>query len=526
VPPADPAPSLLLRNAEIGWADGDAADRGGAESGGRLRADLRISRGTVTEVAPALSRRGGEAVYDCHGGAVLPGLCDHHVHLHAMAARAGSARCGPPDVTGPAALADTLAAAEPDASGWIRGTGYTESVAGDLDAPALDKLRADLPVRIQHRSGALWILNTAALTAIGAIAPGAIHARASAPGASLHPGASALGASLHPGVSALGASLHPGVERDADGRPAGRLWRADAWLRSRLPATPPPDLTQVGAALLGHGITAVTDATPDLDAPAIAAISEAMARGVLPPCVCLLGAPLGAPLPGDQGSPGPTSGPYKIVLADSELPPYDELTDLIRTAHAASRPVAAHCVTREALVLLVAALGNAGPRPGDRIEHAALVPPELLPDLARLGVRVVTQPGFLADRGDDFLRDVPPADRPDLYRCAALLRAGIPVALSSDAPFGPLDPWAVIAAATSRRTPSGQVAGAGERITFTRALDAYLAPPQDPGGPPRRVSPGLPADLVVLRAPLAEAAGLPDPVRAVLTGGTIAIEKE
>ena len=141
-------------------------------------------------------------------------------------------------------------------------------------------------------------------------------------------------------------------------------------------------------------------------------------------------------------------------------------------------------------MLLLAALGEAGARPGDRIEHAALIPPELVPELARLGVRVVTQPGFLADRGDDFLRDVPPADHPDLYRCATLLRGGVPVALSSDAPFGPLDPWAVIAAAAGRRTASGQVAGPGERITFTRALDAYLAPPGDPGGPPRRVGPG------------------------------------
>jgi predicted amidohydrolase YtcJ len=490
---ADPAPSLLLRNAELGRADLGRAGLGAARLG-RFRADLRVSRGTVTEIAPTLSRRNGEPVYDCRDGAVLPGLCDHHLHLHAMAARAGSARCGPPEVTGPAGLAEALAAARPDSSGWIRGTGYTESVAGDLDAPALDKLRAGLPVRIQHRSGALWILNTTALAAIGASVPGA--------------------------------SLHPGVERDANGHPTGRLWRADAWLRSRLPATGPPDLTQVGAALLAHGITAVTDATPDLDTHAITAIEQAMARGALPPRVCLLGAPLGVPLPGDQGRPGPTAGPYKIVLADSSLPQYDELTDRIRSAHAASRPVAAHCVTREALVLLITALGDVGPRPGDRIEHAALVPPELVPDLARLGLRVVTQPGFLADRGDDFLRDIPPADRPDLYRCAALRQAGIPVALSSDAPFGPLDPWAVIAAATTRRTPSGQVVGPGERITFAQALDAYLAPPDDPGGRPRRISPGLPADLVVLRTPLAEAACLPDPVRAVLVGGTIAIDKE
>lgn len=149
------------------------------------------------------------------------------------------------------------------------------------------------------------------------------------------------------------------------------------------------------------------------------------------------------------------------------------------------------------------------------------MPADLVPDLAGLGVRVVTQPGFLADRGDDFLRDVDPRDRDDLYRCGSLLRAGIGVALSSDAPYGRLDPWAVINAAVARRTASGQVAGSGEAITFARALDAYLAPLGDPGGPPRRVRPGWPADLAVLRAPLARVPGLAHPVRAVLVGGTI-----
>ena len=197
---------------------------------------------------------------------MLPGLCDHHLHLHALAAWRESVRCGPPEVTDRVGLAAALATATPDARGWIRGVGYTESVAGDLDAAALDRLRADQPVRIQHRSGALWMLNTAALNSIGAAAG-------------------------EPGVE-------PGVEQGADGRPNGRLWRADAWLRSRLPGSGPPGLAPVGTALLGHGITAVTDATPDLDAAAITAISDAMDRGDLPQRVQLLGAPLGTPLPG------------------------------------------------------------------------------------------------------------------------------------------------------------------------------------------------------------------------------------
>ena len=88
-------------------------------------------------------------------------------------------------------------------------------------------------------------------------------------------------------------------------------------------------------------------------------------------------------------------------------------------------------------MLLLAALRDVGPRRGDRIEHGGIVPVSLIGDLARLGTRVVTQPGFLADRGDDFLRDLPVGEHQDLYRCASLLRAGVGVALSSDAPYGP-----------------------------------------------------------------------------------------
>jgi predicted amidohydrolase YtcJ len=216
--------------------------------------------------------------------------------------------------------------------------------------------------------------------------------------------------------------------------------------------------------------------------------------------VHLLGAPLDAELP-----EGLTAGPYKIVLADSGLPGLDELTDRIRAARDAHRAVAVHCVTREALVLLLAALDDAGHRPGDRVEHAALVPPELLGEFRRRGLRVVTQPGFLADRGDDYVRDVPAIDHPDLYRCRSLRDAGVPLAFSSDAPYGPLDPWTVMAAAVHRRTPGGARVGPAERLRPAEALDAYLAGPADPGGAPRRIRPGARADLVLLDRPLAEA---------------------
>ncbi|MFC4942914.1 amidohydrolase family protein [Pseudonocardia sp. GCM10023141] len=439
------------------------------------RTDVRVRDGRVAAIG-ALEPQPGEETVDGSGGALLPGLVDQHLHLLAMAAAARSTPCGPPAVRDRSALVAALAAAPADAHGWVRGVGYHETVAGPLDTAALDGLHADRPVRVQHGSGALWIVNGRAARLLG-----------------------------------LAGATHRGIERDAHGEPTGRLWRADDWLRTRLPHPEPPDLGTVGATLSRFGITAVTDATPGLDPGALAAIS-----GAIDQHTTALGVPLGHPVP-----PGVTAGPFKIVLADSGLPELDALIADIRAAHAVGRGVAVHCVTREALVLLVAALEEAGSHGADRIEHAALVPEELIDTLARRGLRVVTQPGFLADRGDRYLREVPAEDHGDLYRCRSLLIAGVPLALSSDAPYGPLDPWSVIAAAVHRRVPGDTVTGPAERLTPTEALAAYLAPADDPGGPPRRVHVGAPADLVLLAAPLPEVLKAPDSaaVRATLING-------
>jgi len=448
-----------------------------------VRLDVRISAGRVAELGAALPRRAGAEAIDGRGGALLPGLVDHHLHLLAMAAAERSVRCGPPTVHDAPGLAAALAAAPADDGGWVRGVGYDESVAGDLDAPLLDRLHAARPVRIQHRSGALWTVNGRGATLLG-----------------------------------LATAAEPGVERDGHGAPTGRIWRADAWLRARLPRTGPPDLSAVGARLARFGVTAVTDATPDLHPDALAAITDAAASGVLRQAVHLLGAPWRTPLPARL-----SAGPHKIVLADSGLPALDELAAMIRAVHATGRAIAAHCVTREALVLLLAALDDAGHRDGDRIEHAALVPAELVGELARHRLRVVTQPGFLPDRGDDFLRGVPQAEHQDLYRCASLLAAGVPLALSSDAPYGPLDPWTIMAAAARRRTASGAVVGPAEVLAPRAALDAFLTPPDDPGGPVRTVRPGAAADLVLMDGTLTDVLADPhaDRVRATIIDGHV-----
>ncbi|NKY43632.1 amidohydrolase family protein [Nocardia cerradoensis] len=417
-----------------------------AEVDGR-RLDVRVRDGVVSEIGSLRPGR-GEPTVMARGGALLPGLHDHHLHLLSMAAANQSVRCGPPESAGPDDLAAVLRGVPADRR-WIRGIGYHESVAGILDRHAIDRMVADRPVRIQHRSGALWMLNTSALAEL----------------------------------------------RLLDEFDDGRLWRRDELLRERLDDHEPPDLAAVGRRLAALGITGVTDATPNLTPAAI----DLLASGALPQRVQLLGAPKDAELP-----EGVTIGPHKILRPDHEPPLWDELYDEVVTAHEAGRPVAIHAVRRESLILALAVLDEIGSLPGDRIEHAALVGDNAIPLLAEVGAVVVTQPGFVVDRQREYGRDIPESEQGDLYRYASLLQAGIPVVASSDAPFGSEDLWHTIAAAGKRTL------GRSERVAPRKVLDGLLTPLADPGGRPRRIEIGAPADLCLLRVPLAEALAAPD----------------
>lgn len=434
--------------------------------------DVRIENGIVRAVGPALGTAPGDEIIAGAGGALLPGLHDHHLHLLALAAHLTSV-----DVTGAVGLEGLAAALRrgPASTGWIRATGYHESIAGDLDRRTLDRLVPDRPVRLQHRSGALWMLNSAALAQVS---------------------------------RALDHSAD--VERDASGTPTGRLWRYDARLRAALPRVA-PDLAAVGRRLASLGITGVTDATPDLDSSALALLAAAHDFGELPQRITLLGASSSTVLPASF-----RHGPRKLLLRDHDLPSYDELGAVIAATHAEDRGVAVHCVTRHSLVLTLACLEDAGVHPDDRIEHASVAPPDVDAWLARLGVAVVTQPDFLRTRGAQYATEVELDDLPHLYRYAGLLAAGVPTCASSDAPYGELDPWQVMATAAHRPL------GPEENVATAVSLGSYLSTPDDPGGRPRRVLPGAVADLVLLHRPLREALREPhsELVRSTWIGGS------
>lgn len=453
---------LLIRNVELD---------------GRKDLDVRLAGGRIAEIGRRLT--GPEESLDARGGALIPGLIDHHIHLLATAARADSLAMD--DARGPDAFArrltDWLAARPP--GHWARVTGWREHHHGPLDRAALDRLAPAHPVRVQDQTGALWILNSAAMARLGGDWPEA-------------------------------------TERDPGGEATGRLWRGDAWLRARIGVVPPP-LAPLGARLAALGITGLTDASATTDAASAAVLAQAHRDGALPQRLMLMsGGALDAPEDGAFAV-----GPLKILLNDHALPTPDILAERIALARRLGRPVAAHCVTAAELAVMLAALDEAGARPGDRIEHGGVIAPGAVGELKRLGLTVVTQSAFVFERGDRYRAEVDPVDQPDLYRCASLIAAGVPVAGSSDAPYADPDPWAGIRAAIHRRTRAGLALGEGERVAAGRALGLYLGDFADPGGPARRVEVGALADLCLLRAPLADVLSDPaaDLVAAAFVGG-------
>lgn len=432
---------MLIRNAEI---------FGSSMSGCQ---DVRLVDDHIEQIG-TLTPRPGETVLQAAGGALLPGLHDHHIHLLSYAASLNSVRCGPPDVHDEAALIDVLQTQS--GSGWLRGYGYHESVAGEIDRRWLDAHLSKRPVRIQHRSGRLWVLNSAALDLL----------RQPDGGTSVH------------------------LPED------GRCFDADAALGDLLGRVLPP-IEEASQRLARYGVTGITDMTPGNDAETLGLFSDPENAGRLIQKLYLAGAPeLPYPSPVD----GIVSLATKIHLHDSALPEFDALCDTIRVSHAIERPIAVHCVTEVELVFALAAIEEAGVLVGDRIEHASIAPPALVATMADLGLTVVTQPNFIAERGDAYLRDLAPEEQAWLYRARGFKDQGIPLAGGTDAPFGSADPWIAIRAAVERRTAGGKALGSVEALTPEEAVALFLGTAEHPASP-RRLEAGRRADLCLLDRP-------------------------
>jgi predicted amidohydrolase YtcJ len=487
VTPAD----LLILNANVVTLDpsrpfADAV----AVRGGRI-----LAVGSHADVEGLAGR--GARRFDAQGRLLTPGFIDPHLHLLAYAAHLRSL-----DLSGVRFTSGLQALLRAHAStlspgAWLRAAGYDEWALREkrhVTRHDLDAAVPDRPVRLVHRSTHASVLNSRGLAEAG------VRFETEEP----------------PGGT---------IDRETpSGEPSGLLIDMEAWLGERVPPLPQVEMEagveEASRRLLSWGVTAVEDATPNLE-PDLHVLASLADSGRFKPA---LAAMVDVDTVLDMDAAGIRSGEAlgaltvreaKIMVSASSgrvTPDWEDLVSMIATGVNYDYPVALHIVELEALRALFRAMDELGRVLGDfgwykpfRIEHASICPPEALVRLrwpiGGSDWAVVTQPGFLYWSGDRYLAEVDPEERRWLYRTTSLLRDGILVAASSDAPVIPPDPRYGLYGAMARRSRLGAgPVGDDPPMSAAEALLLFTANAAQVAGWGRergRIAPGYLADMAL-----------------------------
>ncbi|MCC5875436.1 MAG: amidohydrolase, partial [Candidatus Sumerlaeia bacterium] len=417
---------------------------------------------------------------DLEGAVLLPGFNDAHIHLWKVGALLTSML----DLRGVRSIAAMMenlrafAVTQPE-DGWILARGYNEAHLAEGRHPTRADLDAALPGR------AVWLVRTCAHIAV----------------------ASTRALELA-GIEAATESPRGGViERDNTGNPTGVFHESAMGLVSRV--IPPPttsDYKQMirdgGLHLLSQGVTSATDpaVTPEL----IDAYTEMDADRALPIRMSLMaivrpdGGNETLPLPkrmvttmlrvdsvkffADGGLSGATAAlgtDYKHLQTRGVLRFTDEeeLYTLARQAREAGLRIGIHAIGDVAIdqVLRVyERLGREISGPANRIEHFGLPDAGMLMRAANLGVIAVPQAIFIEELGENFRAYLPDEYLERVYPLYSIINAGIPLALSSDAPVvRETNPLAGIRAAVTRSDRTGIVIAKKEALNVNQALYSY-----------------------------------------------------
>ncbi len=478
---------LLLRNARL-------------ESGARPR-DLLISAGRV--VVDPVGTGGGE-VLDLEGRLLLPGLWDAHVHFDQWAAtKQRLDLSGARSAAELAALAGQRLAHSPPPPGVILvGYGFRDGLWPDVPTAALlDAVAPDVPVvMVSGDLHSAW-LNTVALQRFGR--------------------AGEIG----------------GLLRENDWLPIMNevllvpTTVSDVWV------------AEAAAEAAARGVVGVVDfEAPDSAlswARRMAAGFDAI-RVVCSVWPAALDTAIGRGLRSGDAVPGTggmaTVGPLKVITDGSlntrtaychdpypglegsphacgvlSCPP-EELIPLMRKAWAAGLETSIHAIGDRANSLVLDAFEAAGSR--GTVEHAQLLDLADFNRFAALGITASVQPEHALDDRD--VADHHWAGRTDrAFAYGRLLAAGARLALGSDAPVAPLDPWISMAAAVSRTRDERPAWHPEQELPIAVALSASARGRA-------AIASGDAADLVVLdRDPFTATAGelRTMPVAGTMLGG-------
>jgi hypothetical protein len=181
-----------------------------------------------------------------------------------------------------------------------------------------------------------------------------------------------------------------------------------------------------------------------------------------------------------------------------------QLVDHVRACTAAGVQAGFHCIGDAAVDQVLDAVGAVVDELGEaavrarrhRLEHVEMASDKALARMAAWGMVASVQPAFDAAWGGEdgmYAERLGPDRAAGLNPFAAMAGAGVALALGSDAPVTPLDPWAGLHAAVGHRT-----AGSGLRpaAAFTAATAGgwHAAGARDAAG---TLAVGAPADLAL-----------------------------
>jgi hypothetical protein len=471
-------PDLLIRNARL-VPVGNAATYDGV-------VDVLVQDGTVTQVVPQVERPTGVEEVDAEGRWLTPGLWDQHVHFTQwVESRQRLDLSGATSVEEAVAIVAQRTAAEPGRP--VIGWGHRSAFMGrDGTTAELDAVSTEVPILLVSGDSHHGWANTLAYNLLGLPVRDDVVRENEWFDAYPRIGVLTGGPTDSPQayLEALAEAAALGVVGFVDFEFNGRLqpW-VDRWHDGG-------DLLRVRWATYAAGLDEVLES----------------------------GLRTGDPIPGADGRL--TMGPLKIIsdgslntrtawccdlYADADLLEHPaglpnqsgaELRSLLGRATQGGLQVATHAIGDAAVTEALSAYAETWAT--GSIEHAQLVQRQDVHRIAELGLRASVQPAHLLD-DRDLTEKIWPGRGERCFAFRWMLDEGVELALGSDAPVSPLDPWLAIATAVHRSGDDRDPWHAEQSLTPAEALAASV------DGQPT-VGVGSRGDLLLLdRDPLAVA---------------------
>jgi predicted amidohydrolase YtcJ len=158
----------------------------------------------------------------------------------------------------------------------------------------------------------------------------------------------------------------------------------------------------------------------------------------------------------------------------------EQLNTLIAAAHDHDFPVAVHAIGDAGVSWVLDGFADSPAKPGmppDRIEHIEVVTPDDVLRFSSLGIVASMQPHHATCCVGNYVIDRIGRDRlPHAYAWRSMLDNGVPLALGSDWPTSPLNPFIQMADTIHRETRIDGVVrpwDEGNSLTFAEALQGY-----------------------------------------------------